>query len=45
MIVCPYYNGITSFSSQLWLEGGVGGKEPSTLLSFSLYQLDIIVVV
>ena len=34
-------HGIASSSSQLWLEGQVGGEEPSTLLCFSLYQVYI----
>ena len=37
-------HGITSSSGQLRLEGGVGGEEPSSLLSFCLSQVDIIVV-
>ena len=36
--------GIASSSIQLQLEGGMNGEEPSTLLSFCLYQVDIIVV-
>ena len=27
------------------MEGRVGGEEPSTLLSFSFYRVDIIIVV
>ena len=38
-------HGIASFSVQLWLERGVGVEEPSTVLSFCLYQIDIKVVV
>ena len=38
-------HGITSSSGRFRLEGGVGGEEPSTLLSFILYQVDIILVV
>ena len=37
-------HGITS-SDQPRLDGWVDGKGPSTLLSFSLYKVDIIVVV
>ena len=38
-------HGIASSSYQFRLERGLGGEVPSTLLSFCLYQLDIIVVV
>ena len=37
--------GIASSSGLFLLEGEVGGEEPSTLLSFCLNQIDIIVVV
>ena len=36
---------IACSSGQLRLEGGIDGDEPSTLLSFCLYQIDITVVV
>ena len=38
-------HGITSPSGQLLLEGEMGEEGASTLLSFCLYQVDIIVVV
>ena len=37
-------HGIAFSSGKLRLEGEVGGKEPSTLLFFCLYQVDIIVI-
>ena len=37
-------HGIASSSCQLRLEGGMGEEEPSTLLSYCLYHVDIIVV-
>ena len=36
-------HGIASSSGQLQLEGEVDGEEPSILLYFYLYQVDIIV--
>ena len=45
MLVIFIVHGIASYSGQLWLEGGgVGGEEPSNLLSFSLSHVDTIVV-
>ena len=37
-------HGTTSSSSQLRLDGGMGGEEPFILLSFCLYQVNIIIV-